>query len=300
MTNSRIRFNSVLAKVHESLPRLTLQTFTAIPKSNNSVFRITASHIKPANNRELLIKDYIAMASEQFGESLQLVPGSIEHVGNSSHNCMVSALVAANVISKPVSRDELKTGFKMVSANVFMDDEDKIWRMQGDGDNRRLVQAIKEDFTALLASRVARSSTIVAGDIANYMGVTPNRGDYAIFYNTTAMDYDYGFTAIADGEIYVAPRTSTGIEKIVPEQIIDCVENADLPMEKRDTKILSMMLSNPKATTGNFSGDMAQEYLNYYRQIYADTPFFAAMEEHIANRRNLADINKPISTMDIS
>jgi hypothetical protein len=180
-----------------------------------------------------------------------------------------------------------------------MDDEDKIWQLVGEGEGRRLVQAIKEDLNKILENRLARKSeAIVASSLTNYVGLTPERGDYALYYSTTAMDYDYGYAVVAGDSVYVAPRNRNMIEKIVSEQIIDCVEASSLPADKQDTRVVSMMFNSPKVTNQNFSSDMATEYLNYMRQIYADTPFFTKLEDLISLRRNLANLNSPISTME--
>lgn len=297
MASTRPRFNKVLAKVRDSLPTISLQSYSAIPSSNNTVFRFTASYGRPL--KDLTVDDASSMCYAAFGEQLTLVPGSVEVIARTTHKDVISGILAANTLSVPVDTSKLKSDYRLVSANVFMDDEAKIWQLVGEGEGRRLVQAIKEDLTSILEARLARRSTeIVASSLTNYVGVTPERGDYALYYSTTAMDYDYGYAVVAGDSIYVTPRNRNMVEKIVSEQIIDCVEATSLPIEKQDSRVMSMMFNTPKVTNQNFSPDMAQEYLNYMRQIYADTAYFSKLEELVSMRRGLAETNKPLMTME--
>jgi hypothetical protein len=297
MATIRPRFTKVLAKARDSLPTLSLQSYSAIPGSSKSVFRITASYARPA--KDLTVNDAMEMCTAAFGEQFSLVPGSVEVIAQTNHKDVISGLLAANTISVPVDAKVLKDDYRVVSANVFMDDEAKIWQLVGEGEGRRLVQAIKEDLNKILEDRLARKSTeIVASSLTNYVGVTPERGDYAVFYSVVSMDYDYGYAVVAGDSIYITPRGRNTVEKVVSEQIIDCVEASSLPMDKQDTRVMSMMFNTPKITNQNFSQDMAGEYLNYMRQIYADTPYFDKLEELVSLRRHFADTNKPLFTME--
>ena len=301
-SNEKIpQLSKVLASVRDSLPTLTLQSYVPIKASNGTAFRITASHLKPFNGSSLVLSHYVEMCQEAFGENFSVLPGSLDVVASTDKNRIVSGILTANTISKTVTAKSLhKDKYKLVSANVFMDDEDKIWKMVGDGDTRRLVQAIQEDLSKILESRIARkASAVIAGNQAHYLGVTPERGDYAVYYSVVSNDYDYGYAVVADGEIYIAPRLAGGIEKVESSQIIDCVEASSLDTDKQDKQVIAMMFGGNKATSGNFSSDMGKEYLDYMRQIYADTPFFSKLEELIANRRSFADLTKPLSTSDI-
>jgi hypothetical protein len=295
--SNRPRFLQALAKVHTSLPDLSLQSFTTIANSNNTVFRFTAAHGKAA--KDLNLGDYCTMVTSSFGDQFSLIPGSMDLVASTNLKDIVSGIVVSNTVSKPVTREDLKNEYRLVSANVFMDEEDKIWKMVGDGNERRLVQAIKEDLDKILESRMARrSSEIVASSLINYVGLSPERGDYVMYYSVNSMDYNYGYGVVAGNSILVAPRNNHTVETIVSEQIIACVESESLPEEKQDKRVMAMMFNNPKATTQNFSSDMGSEYLNYMRQIYADTPFYEKLEELIGLRRNVANLNAPLNTSE--
>ncbi|MDE1905117.1 MAG: hypothetical protein KGH75_01520 [Rhodospirillales bacterium] len=297
MATIRPRLSKVLSKTMNALPALSLQSYTAIPTSNSTVFRITASYA--SSTKELTIADAVTMCTASLGDQFSLVPGSVEVVARTNYKDVFSGIITANTISEPVTAADLKTKYKLVSANVFMDDEASIWQLVGDGESRRLVQAIKEDLSKILESRLARKgSEVVASYNTNFVGVTPERGDYALYYSVSAMDYDYGYAVVAGDSIYVAPRNRNVVEKVVSEQIIDCVEASSLPPDKQDHRVLSMMFNTPKVTNQNFSPDMASEYLNYMRQIYADTPYFTRLEELVSLRRNLANTNAPLMTME--
>jgi hypothetical protein len=297
MATIRPRFQNVLAKVMDRLPALSLQSFTEIPSSNKTVFRFTASYGRP--QKELTIADASQMCYAAFGDQLALVPGSVEEIARTSGKDVISGLLTANTLSIAVDEKTIKDKYRVVSANVFMDDEAKIWQLVGEGEGRRLVQAIKEDLGKILEARLARKATeVVASSLTNYVGVTPERGDYALYYSVTSMDYDYGYAVVAGDSIYITPRNRNLVEKIVSEQIIDCVEASSLPVEKQDNRVIATMFNTTKITNQNFSQDMAQEYLNYMRQIYADTNYFSKLEDLISLRRNLANTNAPISTMN--
>ena len=298
MATVRPRFNTVLSKVLDRLPTLSLQSYTPIPAERaNTVFRFTASYGRP--QKTLTISDVQEMCLAAFGEQFAVVPGSIELIAQTSGKDVISGILAANTLSKPTNEKDIKDNYRVVSANVFMDDEAKIWQLVGDGEGRRLVQAIKEDLGKILEARLARKgSEVVASNLTNYFGVTPERGDYALYYSVTSMDYDYGYAVVAGNSIYVAPRGRNMIEKIVPEQVIDCVEASSLPIDKQDGRVMATMFNTSKITNQNFSEDMANEYLNYMRQIYADTNYYSKLEDLISLRRNLANTNAPISTQN--
>ena len=297
MAKIRPRFSSVLARVQNALPTLSLQAYTVIPSSNKTVYRFTAAYGRP--KKELTVQDCSDMCYAAFGDQFTLVPGSVEIVAKTASKDVISGILSANTLSVSVNKDELKKDYRLVSANVFMDNEDKIWQLVGDGENRRLVQAIKEDLGKILEARLAKKAeAVVASSLTNYFGVTPERGDYALYYSAASMDYDYGYAVVAGSDIFVAPRNRNMIEKVVSEQIIDCVEASSLPDEKQDMRVMSMMFNTPKATSSNFSAEMATEYLNYMRQIYADTSYFDKLEELISLRRQLSNMNAPLNTQE--
>ncbi len=293
MTN-RPNLITALKKIENTYPALSLQNFNEIPGSKGTVFRITASHGK---KKELTASDYVAMCQAEFGDKLALLPGSLDIVNDRQSISVLSGLMISNTISKPASRQDLKS-LKVLSSNVFMDDDSAIWKLVGDGENRRLVQAINEDLSQILASRVAKSSNVVLANV-NYTGIVPERGDYAIYFSLASMDYEYGYAVPIENGIMVAPRSSTGEEVISSSQVIDCVDRLSLDIEKQDKQVLSAMMGGHtnKITTQNLSGDMAKVYLDYMRNLYADTPYFDSLEKLISIRRGLADLNRPISTM---
>lgn len=291
----RQHITAALDKLRNSHPALSLQSFVNIPNSKGTVFRITASHGK--TTAPITAGNYIDMCHQEFGDKLALLPGTLEYVGSYKTVDVVSGLLVANTISKPAQ--DLQ-GFKVVASNMFMDGEENIWKLIGEGDNRRLVQAIQEDLSKILESRLARTSNTVVASAGNYLGVTPERGDYALYFSLASLDYDYGYAIPVPSEdkVMIASRINGSIESVASEQIIDCVERSSLPDDKQDTKIVASMLgNNSKVTTNNMSGELAKVYLDYMRNLYADTPYFDKLEELISVRRNLADTDKPISTM---
>ncbi len=291
----RKHLHKTLASLRDSLPTLNLQTYQEIPGSKGTVFRITASHGQI--NRPLTASEYVDMCHAAYGEKLSLLPGTIQPIEDNGRLSVISGLLRSNTVSRPAGNLE---GYKSVSANVFMDDDSGIWKLVGEGEGRRLVQAVSEDLSKILEARVSRSANTVVAGLSNYVGIVPERGDYALYFSLASMGYEYGYAVPCDdNSIMIAPRKRDGVESISAAQIIDCAERASLEENKQDRSVVASLLGNGgnKITTQNMSADMSRVYLDYMRNIYADTPYFDALENLISLRRGLADLNRPISTM---
>lgn len=283
---------TALQKMEKSYPAFSLQSYSEIPGSKGTVFRITASH---ANKQPYSANDYINMTNAEFGDNLALIPGSLELVNASDRMCVVSALMVSNTVSKPYDPSQK---LSVLASNVFIDDDSGIWKLVGEGDNRRLVQAISEDLSKILAARLSNSPNVVLAN-ANYTGIVPERGDYAIYYSLATMDYRYGYAVpIENNQIMIAPRDGHTEEVISSLSMIDCVDRSSLNEDKQDKKVIAAMMGGNvnRITTNNMTPDLARVYLDYMRNLYADTPYFDTLEKLISIRRATAELGKPIST----
>lgn len=285
----------VVAKQINTLPNLDLQTVIAADVKAN-LYRITASHGK--TTKPLSDVDYANMITNTLDSRFTLLADTLEDLGDYNHSHVFSALIIANTISIKASASEDLNGFRVVEANVFLDNEDKIWRMVGEGEGRRLVLSEKEDLSALLNARITRKSTaIVASSAIHYMGMPVNRGDYIMYYNTTASDYSFGFAVVSEGNVVVADRKLGKIATISPAQVIASVMNDSMPKEIVDTQRSAMMLALETVTDNEFSAPMANTYVDYLSKLYKGTEFFKHWEELIQNRRKVGSDNLPLTTM---
>lgn len=300
MTTLRPRMIETLAKIQGRLPTLNLQTFAVVPGSNSTVFRITASNAVVA--KPLTYRDYEEMVVAAFDTKLALLSPSLERVARINHDSVdvVTGLVLANTPSHPVTDEDLGDKFRVVANNVFMDGDDGLWRLVGEGDGRRLVQAVKEDLTAMLNARITRkggANMVIASSRINYVGLLPERGDYTMYWSLADDNLRYGFAALAGDQLLVANRHSDKIEKIHPTQVIDCAPPSNIPAELVKAADLPTALSHRPAPS-DFTSAQATDFLGYWKKLYGSHPeFFSRLEGLISARRSVGNVDQPLLTI---
>lgn len=294
-----------------TLPELFLQAYQPV-NEEKTCFRINATHAAHVSPTE---KDIAAMFAASVSNNLAIVSNSIDYVVSNERIKILSFLAQGNVISKPL--EENNDRIICVSANVFLDkDDETYWRMQGDGSERRLVQATQENYDDLLHSRLARrNGTMVTA--SNYTpfhhGIKPQVMDWAMYYSAADSKVRFGFgLPVGNGQVLLASLDGK-TEKVSSLAIIDTANLATQPEGAVPNKILAHMkqalnilagadsLFNDEAVldpnTDDFTEPMAKNFLTYMSSLYKGTDFFRTLSDLVARRRQISLENSPLTTM---
>jgi hypothetical protein len=191
---------------------------------------------------------------------------SLFEVDTGVYRCVLSATAE----SRPYSEENVKElKLHPVRANIFMDEDNEVvWKLEGEGDTKRLVQDSKQDYGALLEAKRSRTPIIASDDI-----LTPYaEHDYAFFFNQELLAMDFGYVVNRNNNDYIFSRTSNKLVPIVAStQVV--IANQPEKIKSPEAKKHEMVISR------NFSID---SYLGYLREMYgSDNPYYKAMEAAI-------------------
>lgn len=278
------RLLEVEASMDLEVPSLSFQHMLPI---SAMAFRIQAAHAPRTYSEE----GYQEAVATQLEKNFRLIPSSIQPIGQLHGHNLVSFLIKANVPSKAFSAENLQ-GMKHVTANVFSDDENTIWKCVGKGPQRRLVQNSTDDYAGILTAKLARKNMITA---AVYPGLNFANGDYVMYFNPNSSRIDFGTglnIRFANGEVTacVVARKKGELVPVEAAQVIECFAHEGLP-EK-----FQLPFRNNEAQAA-LSQPAAQIFLDYMRRLYAGTAFFTKLEQDIAHRRSMGDDGGYTTTM---
>lgn len=193
-----------------------------------------------------------------WGNAIRVLPGSA-HRPVAKDARLVLAFVALNNETLPYN-NETSEKMTVVTANVFRDENDKIWSKRGEGDEASLVRQSEEDLSALLEQRRSVISETASVGVALHEKVSV--GDSAVWYDFAKEKMRYGI--VVASELMFDFETKTGC-KVSPEQIILA---ADAP-----SYIAAEIASFDKKMNGtvdksNFIG----KHIEYMAKLYKSQP----------------------------
>ncbi len=176
----------------------------------------------------------------------------------------------ATVSSKPYT-SEYTQGMTVVTANTLCDNENSIWKVVGEGENKRLVLVSEEDFDDLYNQHRARMIS------ANWEHQVPYQtGDYLAWYNPSTQNVGYGFGIRETGKYRVFDRQILATIEITPVQVLEAVTGCatelkdDMPTEIKQISF---------AVQANMTQSVADKLIEYYRKIYSSKPELMAKWE---------------------
>ena len=281
------RFHEAVAKIAESKPDLMLQQAKQL---SNTAFSVTASHAP--YREELTRADYENMVLSATNNQFRFVSDTLVKLRSTSSDVVVSGIIEANTMTKEYDETDVRNNMRVITANVFADNEDKIWRVVESGGVKHLVQSISEDFAQLIKSRLARRSNEIVSS-AVYNGIVPADGDYVMFYDTNNSAINYGFAMTVAGDLHVGSRHSNDFTKIDSSQVIMAADGDSLDRKHS----LNHMMKAATPNESDFNSD-TEGYLNYMRQLFAGTDYFQGLEKLLSNRRRLGQSNVPLSLIN--
>lgn len=191
---------------------------------------------------------------------------SLFQIEDNVYRCVLSATAE----SRPYTEENVKElKLHPVRANIFMDEDNEVvWKLEGEGETKRLVQDSKQDYGALLEAKRSRTPIVASDDIL----MPYQEHDYAFFFNQELLAMDFGYVVNRGNQDYVFSRSSN---KLVPVVAATQVVIANQPeaIKSPEAKKHEMVVSN----AFNIEG-----YLAYLRQMYgSDNPYYKAMEQAI-------------------
>ena len=282
-----------LSDINNSIPTLLPQLFK---KLSDTTFKVASvyTHL----DRFLEIDEIKLMHSSALGDQFDLIPESVEFISEQQDGRnLITSIVTANMVSMEYNKKNTH-GMRVVSANVFVDDENHIWKVTGKGDKRRIVQSLKEDFNAILASRINSRRDMMVAQVA-YRGMPEadvHGGDFVLFFNAGLHAVDSGF-AFTNGSNYnVFSMQANEFVDVTPHMVIRAQDGSQLPKSKS----LSDLSNNGDFDLTDKADTTAlNRYADYMRTLYNGTDYFAKLTDLLAFRRRMGAENMPVSTMKV-
>ncbi len=290
-SNGLFASSALFKEINNSLPTLVPQLHMNL---SDTTFKVLSSYVPIAN--VLSADDFTKMFAAEFGEQFALIPETVEYSGSENGSVLISAMLKANVVSRPYTEAAVK-GMNLITANIFQDREENIWKVVGTGDDRRIVQTVKEDFKRIIDSRVAaRRNELIANVAFRGMPVSECApGDFSLFFNTQADKIDCGFIfkkGDGFGSFSYDSRSFVGVN---PNAVVRGVDISEIKRTLEAFDETSM--DNFDMTDGQFTPARRKQYQDYMSFLYNGTDYFAKLKNLLSLREKNGRDDLPTSTM---
>jgi hypothetical protein len=274
-------FQRAMASIASAKPTLILQNAM---KLSPIAFRIVASHAPYKD--ALLESDYVAMVQAATNNQFQLLSDTFEPLGISNGQRVVSGIIEAYTAVKDYDPSYVKDHMAVLAENIFRDkDDDSIWNVVTNGDQKYLVQSVKEDFGQLIGARLARTSAQIVAN-ANYAGIVPANGDYICYYSPNNHSLAWGYALATDQELQVFERKEKKLHTIHPAHVVICAQGNSLDNKYNMVKWIAAQSPNTnRVLADDFTPAAQSAYLDYMRTLYSGTDYFTKLEQLIMHRR---------------
>ena len=206
-------------------------------------------------------EEITAAFSDRNNRRVRLVPESVSKCATARGRNYYTAIALMNQQSLPFEEEHKK--MKVLASSTFLDDDNQIWTVVGDGDTKRLVMNTDEDLTAVLASRKRYFPS------TEFASASPRarNAHYVMFYSPAKGRMEFGFPVLTNKGVVLANRMDDVVQELDANLI---VASAPLP----DQKIFADVDTVVAAGATN-------KVLEYYRKLFADTTFFVRWEESL-------------------
>lgn len=251
---------------------LSIQKIYPIHKSLARIVAVT-------NNGEWNRNDFVEAIAHIYDNKVAVLDDAITDL-SSDYIDMASLFVVPNTKTRPYTDNHLK-GMKLISANVFAEDDDKIWEVRGEGDDRVLVQLSNDNLEDILNTRRERTRMATASlhvlDEFDF-----NNGDYIMYLSKSEnIRGGYGIHIAGIPDSYVFDRKDQNLVRIVPAQIIDVASGLE--------DDYCVRFDFPHRAKANLTRDELNIYLDYMRRLFKGTAYFAKLEQLIRQKTTLPD-----------
>ena len=168
-----------------------------------------------ANTNAVSKKDIMEKVAAYFKGTARVIPQSIMREGS-----LASFIVVPNTVSVPYNEGAIaNNGLRVIHANVFMDEQDSMWEVVGDGDSRRIVRKAEVDLAGTVGTNLARyGSSITAATIDSKYAVVASAGDYVAVYDPV-VGVRKGFITKASSEgLEFIGKAGSGVLKLTVDK----------------------------------------------------------------------------------
>lgn len=221
-----------------------------------------AARVTLATNIDDYTREEITAAfSERNNRRVRLVPESVVKCASARGRNYYTAIALMNTQSLPYEEEHKK--MKVLASSTFLDDDNQIWTVQGDGDSKRLVMNTDEDLASVLASRKRYFPS------AEFASASPRarNAHYVMYYSPAKGRMEFGFPVLTNKGVVLANRMED-VDQELDQNLI--VASQPLPDQKifEDVDVVVSAAATSKV-------------LDYYRKLFADTTFFIRWEESL-------------------
>lgn len=285
-------FYTTLSNLAQSLPEVIVDQYDPISKNT---FRILAHH--PDMPRKLTVKEYMGQVEASLGENFKVVPDTIQVLDATDlyGSKYASMIIQARTLVEDYDPKAMEGRFKSVTANIFSDNEDTIWKVVEADGKKVLVQTQSDDFEQILSNRIDdRPVTTVAN--FSFNGIVPGNGDFTVFYNPETYKMEAGLAAHIGGKVCVATLDRIGEwTEIKPSQVIETVLASSMG-EHSPIKGLKEIVEacGAEPTTNDFTPNMANSIISFYSTLFGGSDFFKQLIQEVAQRRDFGKVDMPL------
>lgn len=239
------------------------------------------THNRASRENHVLVSESMSKA---FDNKLSCVEGSFHSVDKAPYTERLEGVVRVNTQS--VAFQDGMKGFRSVSSNVFMDDEEKMWTLRKTEAGDVLVKGTGiEDHESLkglldvvcsggysLSSEYKKSTASISAMQESISG-----GDFVEFVSEASNQVQYGFVIASDveaGKLIVLPNGSAPeaegevVDKAAVTQKFDTEEFPEPEMSEQEQ--MDQAVSSARGVV-NLS-----TLLDYYKKVFARSPAFYA------------------------
>lgn len=243
-------FREIASKAKPSHVGVEIQRMRQIDKNH---FVVAAKLDRDASEAEIA-----SVFAERMEGGARLVAGSLMPLAKNPQP-VVRFVAARNVVSRPFEADK----YRIITAGVAADANDNIWRIDGEGDDRRVVQESADDLEALLNARRTRGAMATASMNLDVVPVT--QGEYAAYLDTASGEVKHGFVFNRqDGKQIMIERASLEVIELAREAVLEAVRPVDLRASGLE----------PYETNANLGDERISKLIGYLRKAYPDNGTF--------------------------
>lgn len=223
-------------------------------------------HIRFTTERDKYTQAQMEQGIERmFSGAFSIADGTLYRVPETYCN-MYRAVIVANTESHEFNDENCqRLGLQLTVANVFVDPDDMVWKVVGDGDDKRLVLTSVDDYDKILACKRAEQLVTASVDSRIPYGF----GDYVLYYDGQRQRIDGGYAVNASS---VLSRSTGEVVEISPYAVIEAAVASSL-----DHNHLKLDIAKYEETAMDKTAIAA--FLDYWRQLYANTPVYTEIEK---------------------
>ena len=252
---------------------VAITSFRIVEGSQNQLAEVVASVTGPLSGLPLLTKLHAALDEQAIpvSNSFRWLD---DNVGKTTR--MISGFVSMSPAVKTIKSrfDILKSGYRLMAKNMYMDDQDHAWELKSGDGGEYLVRTSSDELPTVLQAAKQRGLTNVSRLTSSVTNLTPvdvHTGEFAAFINHKHQ-LDYGFV--------VGASKSTGDIAIVSHSFNDKVMvHPSLIIESTMYTVPASVQSNPRVgplpgatDTKKLKASATSIQIDYWKKAYVYSP----------------------------